>query len=117
MGFNWYEPSVAVTTCSQAAAALTLLRENKDGFHLVLSDVHMPDIDGFRLLECVGLEMDLPVISKFLMSTTCNKQTHGSWGQTKIQFCLNCVSFLGKKQVNQAARLTVICDFYNFIIR
>lgn len=25
----------------------------------------MPDMDGFKLLELVGLEMDLPVISKF----------------------------------------------------
>jgi two-component response regulator (ARR-B family) len=30
----------------------------------VLSDVHMPDMDGYKLLEHVGLEMDLPVISK-----------------------------------------------------
>jgi hypothetical protein len=27
----------------------------------------MPDMDGFKLLEHVGLEMDLPVISKFSM--------------------------------------------------
>ncbi|KAJ4762667.1 two-component response regulator [Rhynchospora pubera] len=51
-----------VTTCSQAATALALLRESKDTYHLVLSDVHMPDMDGFKLLELVGLEMDLPVI-------------------------------------------------------
>ena len=31
---------------------------------MVLSDVHMPDMDGFKLLELVGLEMDLPVISE-----------------------------------------------------
>lgn len=51
-----------VTTCTQAAVALALLRERKGFFHLVLSDVHMPDMDGFKLLEHVGLEMDLPVI-------------------------------------------------------
>lgn len=51
-----------VTTCSQAAAALNILRERKGCFDVVLSDVHMPDMDGFKLLEHIGLEMDLPVI-------------------------------------------------------
>lgn len=55
---------LAVTTTSQAIMALKLLRENKNKFDLVISDVHMPDMDGFKLLELVGLEMDLPVISK-----------------------------------------------------
>ncbi|KAK2989908.1 hypothetical protein RJ640_019491 [Escallonia rubra] len=53
-----------VTTCSQATVALNLLREKKGCFDVVLSDVHMPDMDGFKLLELVGLEMDLPVISE-----------------------------------------------------
>ncbi|XP_030496488.2 two-component response regulator ARR11 [Cannabis sativa] len=51
-----------VTTCGLATDALRLLRERKDGFDIVVSDVNMPDMDGFKLLEHVGLEMDLPVI-------------------------------------------------------
>uniref|UniRef100_A0A5B6YVB1 Putative two-component response regulator ARR12 n=1 Tax=Davidia involucrata TaxID=16924 RepID=A0A5B6YVB1_DAVIN len=51
-----------VATTNQARTALKMLRENKNRFDLVISDVHMPDMDGFKLLELVGLEMDLPVI-------------------------------------------------------
>uniref|UniRef100_A0A8R7VF77 Response regulatory domain-containing protein n=1 Tax=Triticum urartu TaxID=4572 RepID=A0A8R7VF77_TRIUA len=37
-------------------------RENRDMLDLVISGVHTPDMDGFKLLELVGLEVDLPVI-------------------------------------------------------
>ncbi|KAH9683695.1 hypothetical protein KPL71_027765 [Citrus sinensis] len=55
MGFS-------VTKCNRAEIALDMLRTNKNGYDIVISDVHMPDMDGFKLLELVGLEMDLPVI-------------------------------------------------------
>ncbi|XP_031374032.1 two-component response regulator ARR10-like [Punica granatum] len=52
-----------VTTTSKAVTALKLLREKDSEFNLVISDVHnMPDMDGLKLLEFVGLELDLPVI-------------------------------------------------------
>ncbi|XP_059448378.1 two-component response regulator ARR11 isoform X1 [Corylus avellana] len=54
--------SYEVTTCGLAREALKLLRERKDGYDIVISDVNMPDMDGFKLLEHVGLEMDLPVL-------------------------------------------------------
>ncbi|XP_034920863.1 two-component response regulator ARR11 isoform X1 [Populus alba] len=54
--------SYEVTTCGLARDALNLLRERKGGYDIVISDVYMPDMDGFKLLEQVGLEMDLPVI-------------------------------------------------------
>lgn len=56
---------VAVTTTNQAIKALQMLRENRNKYDLVITDVNMPDVDGFKLLELVGLEMDLPVISKY----------------------------------------------------
>nr|GLL32671.1 two-component response regulator ARR11 isoform X2 [Ipomoea trifida] len=54
--------SYEVTTCGLATEAISLLRERRNGFDIVISDVNMPDMDGFKLLELVGLEMDLPVI-------------------------------------------------------
>ncbi|KMZ66716.1 hypothetical protein ZOSMA_28G00760 [Zostera marina] len=51
-----------VTVCSESRKALSLLRGSKDRFDIVISDVHMPDMDGFKLLELIGLEMDLPII-------------------------------------------------------
>lgn len=71
----------AVTKCNRADIALSLLRENKSGFDIVISDVYMPDMDGFKLLENIGLEMDLPVI---MMSADDSKNvvmkgvTHGA---------------------------------------
>lgn len=51
-----------VTTATNGFDALKMLRENRKNYDLVISDVAMPDMDGFKLLELVGLEMDLPVI-------------------------------------------------------
>ncbi|XP_020696512.1 two-component response regulator ORR24 isoform X1 [Dendrobium catenatum] len=58
-----------VTIAQHAHDALKLLRENKDIYDLVISDVKMPDMDGFKLLEILGLEMDLPVI---MLSVDCD---------------------------------------------
>ncbi|KAL3626567.1 hypothetical protein CASFOL_030116 [Castilleja foliolosa] len=70
-----------VTTCNRAEIALDFLRGNRNAYDVVISDVHMPDMDGFKLLEYVGLEMDLPVI---MMSADDSKNvvmkgvTHGA---------------------------------------
>ena len=40
-----------------------MLRTKKELVDIVLSDVHMPDMDGFKLLEAIGLDLNIPVIS------------------------------------------------------
>lgn len=44
-----------------------MLRENKDNFDIVLTDVKNLDMDGISLLDIVGVETDLPVISKLII--------------------------------------------------
>ncbi|KAF8389330.1 hypothetical protein HHK36_026024 [Tetracentron sinense] len=50
------------TVTTEATKALKMLRENKDNFDIVITDVQMLEMDGFRLLEIISLEMDIPVI-------------------------------------------------------
>ncbi|KAF8671852.1 hypothetical protein HU200_049850 [Digitaria exilis] len=75
-----------VTTVTDATTAWDMLRERKgrgDQFDMVISDIFMVDggIDGFKLLEHVSLEMDIPVISKpllklcYLLSANDDKET------------------------------------------
>lgn len=84
----------AVTTANQAVIALEMLRENRDKFDLVISDVNMPDMDGFKLLELVGLEMDLPVISKHhLLICSLRYNSRVNWfcvPKTCVEFCNRC---------------------------
>ncbi|KAL1217552.1 Two-component response regulator ARR18 [Cardamine amara subsp. amara] len=54
-----------VTKTTESKKALEMLRENSNMFDLVITDVEMPDIDGFELLE-IGRAMDLPVIKECL---------------------------------------------------
>ncbi|KAJ4830370.1 hypothetical protein Tsubulata_011978 [Turnera subulata] len=70
-----------VTTTNQSLEALKMLRENRNNYDLLISDVNMPGMDGFKLLELVGKEMDLPVI--MLSAHTdkelvCKGVTHGA---------------------------------------
>ncbi|XP_044444859.1 two-component response regulator ORR24-like [Triticum aestivum] len=59
------------TTVMDAKTALKMLRAGKEVFDLVITDVRMPDMDGFKLLELIRLEMDLPVI---MLSADCDKK-------------------------------------------
>lgn len=53
-----------MTTVKHVQEALSMLRIKS--FDLVLSDIHMPDTNGFELLRQVDEEFNLPVIRKSL---------------------------------------------------
>ncbi|CAO2832647.1 unnamed protein product [Amaranthus hypochondriacus] len=50
-----------VTEKKSSREALMLLKQNENKFDIVVTNVHMNEIDGFKLLEA-GLEHDIPVI-------------------------------------------------------
>ncbi|OWM72328.1 hypothetical protein CDL15_Pgr018213 [Punica granatum] len=52
-----------VTTCTGVKEALSLLLENKDGFDIILTEFHMPDMDGLQLLDSIrDIGDHLPVV-------------------------------------------------------
>ncbi|MFQ6664477.1 hypothetical protein Gotur_031576 [Gossypium turneri] len=71
-----------VTKCNRVKTVLSKLRENKNGFDIITNNVYMPDMDGFKLLERIGLDIDLPII---MMSANDGKEvvmkgvTHGAF--------------------------------------
>ncbi|GFY80681.1 response regulator 12 [Actinidia rufa] len=53
-----------VTATTKPTEALDMLRKNKESYDLVITDVEMLDMDGFQLLQIIGIEMDVPVIRR-----------------------------------------------------
>ena len=57
--------SISVVTVNSAQDALTTLRTRSNFFHLIVTDVHMPEMDGFEFQRLVHEEFHLPVVSKY----------------------------------------------------
>ncbi|KAI3874736.1 hypothetical protein MKW92_022794 [Papaver armeniacum] len=61
---------VAITAATSAEFALDVLRKNKKNFDIVITDTETGEMNGFRLLEIICLEMDIPVLSKYKFCLT-----------------------------------------------
>ncbi|CDP18324.1 unnamed protein product [Coffea canephora] len=62
LAFELQKCGYQVTATTKAAEAIEMLRKNKDSYDIVITDVMRSDMDVFKLLEIIGLEMDIPVI-------------------------------------------------------
>ncbi|RLM55640.1 hypothetical protein C2845_PM10G17390 [Panicum miliaceum] len=70
-----------LTTVTEAKTALDMLRERKgrdDQFDVVISDVFMPGIDGFKLPELISLEMVIMLSANDEMETMMKGIKHGA---------------------------------------
>ena len=65
------------TTSASATEALALLKQSPCPYDIVLTDVCLPDIDGFKLLEEIGLQLAIPVI---MMSSNGDTTVRGGPG-------------------------------------
>ncbi|KAL5560196.1 hypothetical protein UlMin_036407 [Ulmus minor] len=54
--------NIPLCSCASHLICCEIVCTSQFGFDIVISYVHMPDMDGFKFLEQIGLEMDLPVI-------------------------------------------------------
>ena len=68
MSFVFFFGRCSVTKCRSGKEALSLLREDSSRFDIVLSDLHLSDINGLKLLEIMAFEMDMPVVGKLSFS-------------------------------------------------
>jgi len=57
---------------TSGAEALSVLRGGKVKIDIALVDILMPDMDGFKLLEIIGLEICIPVVLMSVESTNSN---------------------------------------------
>lgn len=55
-----------MTKCRYAKEAIRILEEDRNHYDLVIVDVYLTEMNGFELLKLIGIETNLPVISKYI---------------------------------------------------
>ncbi|KAK4338962.1 hypothetical protein RND71_040424 [Anisodus tanguticus] len=56
-----------VVTVKNAKDALCILQIRADKFDLVVTDVHIPEMNGFELQRVIDKEFDISVVCEFLI--------------------------------------------------
>lgn len=55
---------ISAVGTTNSLLALDQLHKNQGHFHLIIMEVHMSDLDGFKLKQIIDEEFAIPVISK-----------------------------------------------------
>ncbi len=66
---HWHMEPVAAENADQALLALRSAHQTGSPFQLVLTDAHMPDVDGFTLTETVRGQLDLADVRVILLTS------------------------------------------------
>ena len=56
---------IPVVTVERVTDALAMILERKDEVDLVMTELHMPDMDGLQLLDEIQKTSKLPVVSEY----------------------------------------------------
>lgn len=54
-----------MSATTTAEEAIRLLNDEKQTFDIVITNVVRHDMDGFKILQVIGVGMDIPVVSKY----------------------------------------------------
>lgn len=57
--------SLTVVTATHATEAMRILREREDELDLILTEILLPDMDKYELLETMGEISSIPIVSKY----------------------------------------------------
>eukprot|EP00983_Pelagomonas_calceolata_P098936 1158402-Pelagomonas_calceolata.AAC.18 len=90
----------SVTSCTSGTSAVALLRSHPDNFDLVLCDVMMPDMDGFKLLEVCRKEKVLGRGATCATRRSCCRcdARASCWGCDAKRSCLRCAARRNEKK-------------------
>jgi PAS domain S-box-containing protein len=66
---NWGMAPTTVESAPEALAALRAAQQSNEAYPLLLTDGHMPETDGFELIEAVRSESDLHTLSIIMLTS------------------------------------------------